>query len=137
MINAKEIYSNYIDEDGWVSIDDYQPIINAIGTVALQVDDDSYHGDSRILYDDGSKIGYLQFGWGSCSGCDALKACRNIDKAQELINKLEQDTKWFESKEVALNYFKTHDWEGDYSWYYDKQKVFIQKAIEYLKRGNA
>jgi hypothetical protein len=130
MINAKKLYSE--DKNDWY---DYQPIIDAFGTVALQIDDEDYQGDSRILYECDGKIGYLQFGWGSCSGCDALQACNTIEEVQELIQQLESEIKWFDDKREALVFFKNHDWEGDYSYCYPEQKTFVDQVIELLKLG--
>ena len=67
---------------------DYQPIVDSFGNVLIQVDDADYQGDTRVLYEKDGKYGYLNFGWGSCSGCDALQACCNIEEIQELINSL-------------------------------------------------
>jgi len=126
-MNAKDLYKEYEYNC------DYNPILKSIGNVVIQVDDDDYQGDSRVLYNNDGKIGYLNFGWGSCSGCDALQGCDNWEELQELCDDLEQQTKWWESKEEALEWFTTHDWEGDYSWHYDGQREFIAKAMEYLK----
>lgn len=55
----------------------YQPIMDSFGNIILQVDDNDYQGDSRLLYREDDRIGFLQFGWGSCSGCDSLQACHS------------------------------------------------------------
>ena len=128
MANVKNIYDEN-DRWGWY---DYHPITNAFGMVVVQVDDNDYQGDSRILYDNNGKIGYLNFGWGSCSGCDALQACNSIDEVQELADELEDSIMWFDNAVQALNYFENHDWEGDYSWHEKEQHEFIEKCIKYL-----
>ena len=112
---------------------DYQPMLNAFGNIVLQIDDEGYQGDSRVLYDNDGEIGFLLFGWGSCCGCDALQACDTIEEVQELCDKLQNDIKWFEDKETSLEWFCTHDWEGDYSWYEEKTREFVSKAKDYLK----
>ena len=127
MIDVKSIYEN----DGW-GWSDYQPMIDAFGNVAVQVDDQDYQGDTRVLYDNNGKIGHLVFGWGSCSGCDALQACDDYEELQELCNELENDIKWFDNKKEALEWFKAHDWEGDYSWHQEESRDFVKKAIAYL-----
>lgn len=126
-VDAKELYED--DCLGWY---DYQPMLDAFGKIAVQVDDDDYQGDSRLLYDEDGRIGVLIFGWGSCSGCDALQACDSLEDVQELCNRLQESIKWFGDKEQALDYFKNHDWKGDYSWYQTETKEFISKCIEYL-----
>ena len=126
-IDVKQLYEN--DRWGWY---DYQPMLDAFGKIAIQVDDDDYQGDSRLLYDENGKIGVLIFGWGSCSGCDALQACGSLEEVQELCDELQEDIKWFEDKTQALEYFTNHDWQGDYSWHSTETKEFINKCIEYL-----
>ncbi len=132
MKTAKEIYKDELDDD-WFCICDYQPMIEEIAEVVVQVDDAGYQGDSRILYRNGKKVGYLNFGWGSCSGCDALQACSDIEEVQELFEGLVNDVKWFDSKKEALEYFKNKDWELEYSWHAEEQKEFLEKAMSYLE----
>ena len=103
-----------------------------IGEIVLQVDDNDYQGDTRVLYKDGDRYGHLCFGWGSCSGCDALQACDNLQEVQKLFESLVTQVKWFDSKTDALAWFKGHDWEGDYSWHTEEQKEYLQKAITIL-----
>jgi hypothetical protein len=126
-IDVKELYED--ERWGW---SDYQPMLDAFGKIAIQVDDDDYQGDSRLLYDENGKIGLLIFGWGSCSGCDALLACDSLEEVQELCDSLQEDIKWFDDKKQALEYFANHDWQGDYSWHQTETKEFINKCIEYL-----
>lgn len=127
-INVKGLYQE--ERWGWY---DYQPMLDAFGKIVIQIDDDDYQGDSRLLYDENGKIGFLTFGWGSCSGCDALQACGTLDEVQELCDGLQNDIKWFDDKKQALEYFTNHDWQGDYSWHYNETKEFVQKCIEYLQ----
>lgn len=130
MKRAAELYPNF----EWCE-SDYQPMLNEFGRILLQVDDKDYHGDSRVLYLKDGKIGWLQFGWGSCSGCDALQACQTVEKIQELMDRLYNEIQWFDSVAEARTFFKTHDWEGDYSWRIKKQEEFVEKAIEILELG--
>lgn len=106
----------------------YQPILDSFGKIILQKDDHGYSGDSRVLYQTEQGIGYLQFGWGSCSGCDVLQACDHISEIDTLISQLRDGIKWFASPAEALAYFNEHDWGGDYSWHADEQKEFIEQA---------
>lgn len=132
MKTAKELYQDNDFDENWFCISDYNPILEEFGDILIQQDDGEYEGDSRVLYSKDGKYGYLQFGWGSCSGCDALQGCKSFEDVDNLIEGLYDSIKWFESKEDALSFFKTHDWEGDYSWNDDGQKEFIEKCINYL-----
>ena len=128
---AKELYP--CEEDGyWRAPGDYQPILDTFGNILVQVDDIDWQGDSRVLYKDKGIYGYLQFGWGSCSGCDSLLACDSVEEVQQLMDDLYQSITWFNSASDAIHYFKTHDWEGDYCSN-SKQKEFVSKVIEKLK----
>ena len=132
-VDVKEIYKDEDESDCW---SDYQPMLDAFGKIAIQIDDDDYQGDSRLLYDENGKIGVLIFGWGSCGGCDALLACDSLEEVQELCDSLQGAIKWFDDKKQALEYFTNHDWQGDYSWYQTETKEFINKCIEYLSADN-
>lgn len=127
---AKELYPDW--EEGY-GPGDYQPIVNSFGTVAVQVDDSDYQGDSRVLYHDENRFGWLQFGWGSCSGCDALQACDTWSDLQGLVDDLRSQVKWFDSKDEAISFFENHSWDTDYSCRSDEQKDFIQKSLVYMR----
>ena len=111
----------------------YQPLLSSFGTIVIQIEDNDYQGDSRILYNIGRRIGFLMFGWGSCSGCDAFYACTTFKQAEKFSNELEQQIKWFDSEREALEWFERHDWEGDYSGRDDNTKLFVTMAIMWLK----
>jgi len=106
---------------------DYNPILGAIGEIVLQVDDSDYQGDSRVLYKDGDNWGVLFFGWGSCSGCDALQACDSPTEVEELGQQLESSVRW-KPQEEMLTWLYEHDWKGDYSWYEEETHKFVAKA---------
>lgn len=137
MKTAVELYPDYEKEEqekGYIyGPSNYQPILAEFGTIFVQVDDEDYQGDSRILYRDGSLFGWLQFGWGSCSGCDALQACVSMEEVQELIDQLHDSIKWFDSKEDAIEFFENHDWSGDYSWDSGEQKEFVRRVLDVLR----
>lgn len=117
----------------WYSPCDYDTIVKYIGKVAVQASDDDYQGSTYVLYDDPVKgFGYLCFGWGSCSGCDALQACDSNTELAKLIQELDQSVSW-KTKEELLKYMKEHDWEGDWSYHYDSHKKFVVDAIKYLE----
>ena len=57
---------------------DYEQLIESIGIqIIVSVSDDGWQGDTRLLFYEEDKYGFLVFGWGSCSGCDALQACQS------------------------------------------------------------
>lgn len=123
MKTAREIYK---EDEYWY---DYQPMLEEFGNIILQCDEDNYQGDSYLVYEQNGKYGYLTFGWGSCSGCDALQACLTIDEVQELIDTLYHKIKWFDSLNELKDYFKTKNWTLCYEW-------SIAEFREFLKRVN-
>ena len=112
--------------------DNYQPMLKEFGEIAVQVDDVGYEGDSRILYKKGTKYGWLQFGWGSCCGCDALQACETIQDVQLLMDELYNSIIWFDTANECLEFFTTHNWETDYSYSCEEQKEFVKKVCIFL-----
>lgn len=126
---AKELYPDW--EEGY-GPGDYQPIVDSFGTVIIQIDDSDYQGDSRVLYEDSGRFGWFQFGWGSCSGCDALQACDTWLDIQSLVDELRESIKWFDGKQDALLFFQTHTWDTDYSYRSDEQKEFVARCIAHL-----
>jgi hypothetical protein len=114
---------------------DYQPLLESFGyEIALKVDDDDYQGDSRVLFrnpDDG-QYGYLTFGWGSCSGCDALQAYSSLAAIENLRDELHGSIKWGSAQEL-YDHFTIHDWKGDYCWHEANQMAFVNDAINYLR----
>lgn len=113
----------------------YQGLYNEFGTVVLEIDTGSYQGDTRVLFhNEDGKVGYLLFGWGSCSGCDAYEACNTTEDYQELMDRLYDSVHWFDTVEEALTYFENHDWEGDFDWYNEERKEFLDGAMEYLNK---
>lgn len=131
-IDVNKLYT--LDEEWWFCISDYQPMIDAFGNVVVQVNDNDYQGDTRVLYDNDGRIGFLIFGWGSCSGCDALQACENMGEVQQLCDSLQDSIKWFDSKEDALRWAKEKDWAAEWYWHEEEGKKFIREMTDYLSK---
>ena len=106
MKTAKELYINdpniVFDDICLMGVYDYQPMIDEFGKIILQESDDDYQGSTWALYQDNDRIGFLRFGWGSCSGCDALQACESFDEIQTLMDELWQSIMWFDSSKDAI-----------------------------------
>ena len=126
MKTAKELYE---DKGYWY---DYQPMLEEFGEILVQVDEDNYQGDSYLLYKRDNQYGFLIFGWGSCSGCDALQSCDNIDEVQELMNQLYSDIKWFDSLEEVKKYL-SKDAIQELKYYYrtTEFKQFKKQVYEH------
>ena len=91
--------------------DSYGGLVGTLGVeILLQESDHDYQGDSMMLLQDGSRYGYLSFGWGSCSGCDALQACDSLADYEALRDGLEGSIKWFGSLPEVVGYLRGKDW---------------------------
>ena len=131
--SAKELYPK-----GWGTSEDwpwpgYTPIINALGEVVCRVeipDCGGYHGDTQVLLHDkvSGRYGYFLFGWGSCSGCDALLRCKSYEEVDELIDSISQSIRWFDDETEALRFFTEHDFTTDPS----HSEAFVGFCREYF-----
>ncbi len=109
----------------------YSEIISKIGTVLVESWDDDYQGDTFALIEKDGRYGYLCFGWGSCSGCDALAACTTLSDLQDLCNGLESSVQWFDSKDEIRKWIEERDWEGQFEWHTGARE-FVPKALATL-----
>ena len=127
----REVYPEAAESIFGFSVGDYTPLLESFGyTKLLQVDDNDWQGDSRLLYQDGNRYGVLTFGWGSCSGCDALQGCSTYEEVDTLRTNLHNSIIWRDGKTEMLTYMREHDWQGDYNY----SPEFIEKAITILEQ---
>ena len=134
MKTIKECYPDAFDaHDGSFSsygVGDYRPLLESLGhEILLQVDDNDYQGDSRLILKDGDRYGLLVFGWGSCSGCDSLQACATVEEIEELRDGLVSNIIWHDSKDSMLDFIRSRDWEAQYSWHAEETRDFVKQAI--------
>lgn len=125
-----EEYQLWLEDNDIFCLYDYKPIINSLGDVVFTLSDNDYCGDTFVLYHTGNIWEYLEFGWGSCSGCDALQGCETWEEVVNLIKELKNSKIKFENITAALDYFTNHDWNGD--WTTETKKTFINCAIKIL-----
>jgi len=123
---AKSLYPQEEGEYSYFSVYDYSPIINSFGEVVLRKSIGDHHGDTYAIINKGGQLGYLAIGWGSCSGCDSLQACSDYDDVARLIGRIAAGIRWGSAADL-LNYFTTHDWEGDYIYH---EEEFMQWKTE-------
>jgi hypothetical protein len=85
-----ELFPGCIDRRyGHFSHPYYNNIVSKFGEILISADAGEYQGSSYYIFKNDNKYGYLSFGWGSCSGCDALEACDSYQEITELFNSLE------------------------------------------------
>jgi len=117
--------------------DDYMPLIKSIDPGIdwlVAVDENDYQGDSLLLGKarDTGKFYFLTYGWGSCSGCDALQGCENWDDLESLRQDLAKDMREFASASEFLEWLRTKDWTLEFIST-DIVKEFIEAAEKVLE----
>ena len=130
----EEVYPDAIDDDhSFWGVSNYLPLLKSLGyEIAIRVDDDDYQGDSRLLFKDDASYGLLIFGWGSCSGCDALQACDSYEEIEYLRQELLNEIHWEPTGKEMSAWIENKDWELEYSWHVSGTKTFVEKCLLYL-----
>lgn len=97
-------------------------------TLVMEESGDDYQGDTyAVLLGDDGRYGYLNFGWGSCSGCDALQDILGyrydldddtLIRLRALRDEMWDDVQWFDTLE-ALKAWVANDevQQGRYTWH--------------------
>lgn len=95
-----------------------------------------YHGDAHVLFQDqeSNAYGLLIFGFGSCSGCDALAACATLQELETLREGMCRKIWWGPSATELLDYIVTKDWKGEYSGHVRESRNFVAQVTELLAR---
>jgi hypothetical protein len=109
---------------------EYQSVIKLfVDFIVINCEDDDYQGTSLLIIKNNEKYGFLSFGWGSCSGCDALKACETEQDVFQLATELKNSIRYFDSTDELKSFIKNHDWETDL-WVQEETKSdFIKKCL--------
>lgn len=94
---------------------DYRPMGDKFGQVLAWRSDDDYQGDTFAVIRDGSRYGFLKFGWGSCSGCDALQACHGMDDIATLARELYDGIVWCDTLPECVAYAERAEERNE--WY--------------------
>lgn len=107
----------------------YEALVSRMGEILISSHDDDYQGDSYYILrnQDGTRVGFLEFGWGSCSGCDWLESCDSYEDLQALFDSLESKIYWFDSVTDFKTWESTHDWGGEWSSGKDSVKEIREK----------
>ena len=97
----------------------YETILGSFGTVLLQDGLGYYLGDCLVLYDRQTALdsyGFLVFGYGSCSGCDALEAASySYETLDAEIDRLRASIVYFASLEELVRFL---DDPPEISWWH-------------------
>jgi len=88
----------------------------------------NYSGDALMILRRDNKFGLLIFGYGSCSGCDALKACNDYKDLYNLREALHKSVIWKEYTEF-VEYLKDKDWDAEFYCAGDKKRTTLIKQF--------
>lgn len=114
-------------QGSWCSYDD---IVKSWGHEVLEVKTTgSWQGDYVILLRDSKgRLGIATFGYGSCSGCDALQAVEPISESgdwsgvEQLRKELEADIYWFKSADGVADWINSALVKNGNNWFaYDTE----------------
>jgi hypothetical protein len=141
----REAFPDCGKDPDWFTRPAYEDLIASFcDALIVNVRENDYQGSSWLLLKRGEEFGVCEFGWGSCSGCDALEAVDSYEDLDELRDSLAAGTRWG-TREETLRYVGEHDWGG--SWGGDKEETrqFVAEATKALceaaeaavKRGGA
>ena len=93
-----------------------------------------YQGDAVFVLKRASFYGWLVFGYGSYSGCDALEASRSFEALDRLRTDLYNSIRWFPTKGELLTFLALWLTEPTTDWYmYDDEiKETTRKIVDEL-----
>lgn len=113
----------------------YEEIIEGLNVKILVTDSTGdYQGEMLWLlkHTQDNEYGWLQSSYGSCSGCDQLKACESAEEVDEVQERLFSNIQWVGwSKDSVLTHLKERDWEVERRWY---GKKYIKKFLKGCKK---
>ena len=93
--------------------DSYRGHVELLGLqIEAWADDQDYEGDSFAIVRSGEQFGFLRFGWGSCSGCDALAGAETDQDHVEILQMLWNGIEWTGGLEELLRFRESADWEN-------------------------
>ena len=127
---AKELYPECDEADCFWAPSSYTPIIEYLGTVVLRYDEPGYQGDTYAILKKGDEYGFICFGWGSCSGCDALQGCNSYEDVGSIIQWLQESVSWYDSLDEVKQYVEGRNGENSYMYYMDEWETFVEQVME-------
>lgn len=119
-----------VQNGSWFHAPSYQELVDSMEyREMLAVHDDDYQGDSYYLLQDEGRFGVLVFGWGSCSGCDALEGAESVAEVIELRDGLVSSIDWFDSRDELVAWLSSEDRDGQFWMYRSEGRDFLAQAL--------
>lgn len=96
----------------------YVRLFETFGELEARWDERGYQGSSiyivRCKKPNVEAWGVVEFGWGSCSGCDSMQACDSPEEVMDLRNRMGENIIWFEDRDWLIQWARERDWEGTF-----------------------
>lgn len=125
----EKAFGSLEDRDWYYRGQDYPDLVGLFcDEIVVEASDNDCQGDTYAILRKGDEYGYLEFGWGSCSGCDALQACESDEDMARLANDLAASVEWQADREAFKVWVAGKDWHGGYSWHCDGFHKFAEKV---------
>lgn len=122
------------DRSGKTEDVDYDTLLKSLGAEVVEmINCGSWQGDSVTLLKKNGKFGFVVFGYGSCSGCDALEACDSLEELEALRDSLEAQIKWGTAKGLAAH-LDNLDPANHWWMYEDETKAAVSKIYDILEK---
>lgn len=125
------IEGKWMDQDYPWFDGSYNDLIEDFGSVVLSETFGSYQGDMFYVFEKDGQYGFLEVGYGSCSGCDALEACQSISDLYDLQASLRSSIRWFDTYSELKDYAMSDD--RSLQWYSHEPgwPEFLEKVKNY------
>jgi hypothetical protein len=106
---AKSLYPDSFKRE-YSYVYDYDPIVTYLGETLVCADIGDYQGDIYLLLRTSNGYGFVVIGYGSCSGCDALQACKSYEDVDNLIDSIQASMKTFDTLADAQLHIANDDY---------------------------
>lgn len=116
-------------KNGGLEVSGYRPIIQYFGETIVEEWEAGYQGDTFAFIRKDERVGFLFFSWGSCSGCDALRACESYEEIDRLMERLRGSIRWYGSVQEAQEWLRGHEAELQCYGYSDAWVPFYEKVM--------
>jgi hypothetical protein len=125
----------YFNERYWLP-GDYTTLFTLGGeNIVTSVDVGDYQGDSLVLLEhptDG-RLALVEYGWGSCSGCDTLQSCEgDLVELQALADSLTPGEDEWKTPTEMVEYFRDRNWSDRYYYRDSAVQSWVKTVIAAL-----
>ena len=102
-IILKILQEAYGTKDFNHGMSDYYPLFTSLGyEILASYREDDWQGQSLIIFKNKLEYGFINYSWGSCSGCDSLQGCDDRRELEQLRKSYDAQIQWFSSKKTCL-----------------------------------